>query len=164
LSRDSDYPDVHTDVNDFHINCLDQNEPCHLGWAPLGQAMVRSSSSDMWIKDTLNVFLNLDGLFGKNFRDPTNAFTMFGRLVLFSVVVLLVNLGTFRYDGVSNVLFHDYTQKLRGVPTVKNTDNMVLPFDSILAKEKICYPSSNSSRNSIGIVLVFLLVMLNIHL
>lgn len=100
----------------------------------------------------------------KKLSGPHQRFYNVWKVVLVVLVFLLVNLDNFRYDGVSNVLFHDYTQKLRGVPTVKNTDNMILPFDSVLAKERICYPSSNSSRTSIGIVLVFLLFMLNINL
>ncbi|XP_050305304.1 transferrin [Anthonomus grandis grandis] len=119
------YPSHHADTSFLKIACLKKNGSCHLSWAPLGQAMVRSSSSDMWVKDTYNVFLQLDALFGKDFKDPTSPFNLFGR-----------------YDGVPNVLFHDYTEKLRNIPTVKNTDLMDLPYANILAEEKICISES----------------------
>ncbi|XP_066141002.1 transferrin [Euwallacea fornicatus] len=129
LTNDFDYPDIRNEVQSFQINCLEKNQPCYLSWSPPGQAMIRASRSDVWIKDTLNVFLNLDGLFGKHFRDPTNAFTMFGR-----------------YDGASNVLFHDETEKLREVPTVKNIDVTDLFFENVLGREKVCYAPSSSNR------------------
>lgn len=79
LAENFDYPGSRDDPDNFKVLCLEKNQPCHLSWAPLGQAMVRASSSDMWMKDTLDVFLQLDGLFGKNYKDLSNAFTMFGR-------------------------------------------------------------------------------------
>ncbi|CAG9765049.1 unnamed protein product [Ceutorhynchus assimilis] len=130
-----DYPGPREE--NFKIICQDKNLPCHLSWAPLGQAMIRSSSSNMWIKDTLDVFLQLDGLFGKSYKDLTNAFTMFGR-----------------YDSVSDVLFHDGTEKLRDVPTVKNTDIMDLPYNSILERTRFCYSENGSRKITFDILLV----------
>ncbi|KAL1508850.1 hypothetical protein ABEB36_003680 [Hypothenemus hampei] len=116
----------HLNTAHFHTICLNQKQDCHLSWAPPGQAMVRSSSSDLWKKDTLDVFLNLDGLFGKNYKGVFNTFTMYGK-----------------YDGKDNILFNDVTEKLRDVPTVKNTDRMELFYEDLLNQKKICYSSSS---------------------
>lgn len=139
LTQNAESPRFRVTIDNFNVICQDKNKPCHLSWAPLGQGMVRANSSDMWLKDTLNVFMQLDGLFGKNYKDVTSSFTMFGR-----------------YDGVSDVLFHDATAKLREVPTVKNTDQMDLPYDSILSKQQICLSSSNKPFVLISL-LIFLL-------
>ncbi|XP_031358132.1 transferrin-like, partial [Photinus pyralis] len=67
--------DAFIDARDYTILCENNDEPCHLSWAPPGQAMIRMNSSTLWIKDTLDVFLQMDNLFGKNFKSVTTPFT-----------------------------------------------------------------------------------------
>ncbi|XP_048517219.1 transferrin [Dendroctonus ponderosae] len=143
-AEDIDYPHFSEESVDFKILCEESNEnnqPCHLSWAPLGQAMIRSSSSDMWKKDTLNVFIQLDGLFGKKYKDLTNQFSMFGR-----------------YDGAADVLFHDETEKLRNIPIMKNTDEMKLPYDKILTDINVCYSSASWSTGTLILTIISLIV------
>lgn len=87
--------------------------------------MIRSSNSELWIKDAFDVFLQMDSLFGKNYTTITTPFTMYGK-----------------FDGVSNVLFHDKTIRLRNVPYAKNTDRMINPYNVILDNIEICNLSS----------------------
>lgn len=112
-------------ITDFKVLQPEKSKSYYLSWAPLGQAMVRSSSSDLWIKDAFDVFLQMDALFGRNYTSITTPFTMFGM-----------------FDGVSNVLFHDKTMKLRNVPFIKNTDRMSDPYNEILEDIEICSSSS----------------------
>lgn len=112
-------------MSDFKILRPERSKAYHLSWASLGQAMVRGSSSDLWIKDAFDVFLQIDSLFGRNYTSVTTPFTMYGK-----------------FDGVSNVLFHDKTIKLRNVPYIKNTDRMNNPYNVILDNIEICNSSS----------------------
>lgn len=112
-------------VSDFKILRPEKAKSLHLSWASSGLAMIRSSSSDLWVKDAFNVFLQMDALFGRNYTSVTSPFTMYGK-----------------FDGVSNVLFHDKTVKLRNVPYVKNTDRMNNPYNVILENIEICNTSS----------------------
>ncbi|XP_076253125.1 transferrin 3 isoform X1 [Rhynchophorus ferrugineus] len=138
-------PGYREKLDNFNVICKGQNSSCHLSWAPVSQGMVRRNSTDMWLKDTFNVFMQLDGLFGKYYKDITSSFTMFGR-----------------YDGVSDVLFHDVTAKLREVPTIKNTDQMDLPYNQILEKEVICY--SSSAHNVISFSFIISLFILQLFI
>lgn len=109
----------------FRILRPEKSKSYHLSWSPVGQAMIRATSSDLWVKDAFDVFLQMDALFGRDYTSVTNPFTMYGK-----------------FDGVSNVLFHDKTQKLRLVPYLKNTDRMNNPYNVILDNIEICNKSS----------------------
>ncbi|XP_018328245.1 transferrin [Agrilus planipennis] len=119
---------------------------CHMSWATVGQAMVRNNSSDIWIKDTLDAFLQMDNLFGKNYRSFTNTMTMFGL-----------------FDGISDVLFHDTTSSLQQGPVSKNTDTMPRSYSDLLIKKYInsnnlrCQYSSSNALN-IGYCHMLLLI------
>ncbi|XP_023309775.1 transferrin [Anoplophora glabripennis] len=126
-------------IEDFKILCESKTKPCHLSWAPLGQGMIRNNSTDLWKKDTLDVFLRLDNLFGKSYQSLTTPFTMFGK-----------------YDGKSDLLFHDATIRLRSVATSKDFDTMVYPYKDFLNVDTMCI-NSNASRISFnGYVLLFI--------
>lgn len=122
-------------ISDFRLLRPEKSKALHLSWAALGQAMVRGSSSDLWIKDAFDVFLQMDSLFGRNYTSVTTPFTMYGK-----------------FDGVSNVLFHDNTVKLRNVPYVKNTDRMNNPYNVILDNIEIC----NSSSKLMPLLIVYI--------
>lgn len=111
-------------IKDFKSICTGTAPTCQLSWAPAGYGMVRANQSDMWLKDTLNMFLQLDNLFGRSYTSLTPAFTLFNP-----------------FDKQSNVLFHDYTVKLREHPTVKNTDKMDKEYESVLSSIKTCSSS-----------------------
>lgn len=113
--------------------------PCHLSWSPVGQAMTSANKTDLWVKDTLDVFQQLDNLFGKNYKSFTLPFTMFGI-----------------FDGKSNVLFHDSTVRIRNVPTSRNMDQMPIYYNNILDEIKTCHikSASNSIRTSSIILFV----------
>ncbi|XP_060523755.1 transferrin [Cylas formicarius] len=132
-----DYPSSNESTDDFVVVCPSNHYPCHMSWAPLGQAMVRSNSTELWMKDTLDVFLLLDSLFGKNYRDLTPSFEMFGK-----------------YEWHSNVLFHDATLRLREVPTAKNTDQMALPYEELLRQAPVCRSGSERGVALLGAVML----------
>lgn len=115
-------------MKDFHIICLtSQSKTCHLSWASLGRAMVRRNVSELWSKDTTDVFMYLNDLFGKKYKTNTVPFTMFGK-----------------YDGASDLLFHDVTMNLRNVPTAKDTDMMPYTYDLYLKTEEKCIGSGGT--------------------
>ncbi|KAK4882805.1 hypothetical protein RN001_006124 [Aquatica leii] len=133
--------DLQIDAKDYKILC-ENNTDCHLSWSPPGQAMIRSNQSSLWIKDTLDVFLQMDVLFGKNFKSLTTPFTLFGL-----------------FDGKPDVLFHDATGKLRDVPKYKSTDTMGKEYDSILENYGECVTSS-SAIPTLSIFNVFIVMSL----
>lgn len=113
-------------MSDFKFICPEETlDGCHLSWAPLGYGMVRAQSSDLWSKDTLDVFMQLDGLFGKSYKSLTVPLQLFGP-----------------FDGKPNLLFHDSTVRLRDVPTSRNTDIMVRPYEDILQDKIVCMVSA----------------------
>jgi hypothetical protein len=120
----------------FSVMCEKKSEGCHLTWAPVGQAMVRANSTTLWTQDTLDVFLQLDSLFGRSYKSLTTPLQMFGP-----------------YNGKSDILFHDNTVRLRNVPTVRNLDNMQRLYQDFLVDNKTCVPSSSSSSKCIVFVL-----------
>lgn len=128
-------------ISDFRVLKPDNSKAAHLSWAPLGVAMIRADSTDFWVKDTFDVFLQMDALFGMNYSFVTPPFTMYGK-----------------FDGASNVLFHDKTVALRSVPTFKNADTMSRPYSVILESIEVCNGSSNI--NSALVVYVSALLML----
>uniref|UniRef100_A0A6P7F5N0 Transferrin n=1 Tax=Diabrotica virgifera virgifera TaxID=50390 RepID=A0A6P7F5N0_DIAVI len=116
------------EVVQIQASCINKTSACHLSWAPVGQAMVRGNATELWKKDTLDVFLQLDELFGKNYKSTTNAFTMFGR-----------------YDDEHDLLFHDVTEKLRTVPTLKENDPMPFVYETSLNSDRQCLMSGSSN-------------------
>ncbi|CAH0559126.1 unnamed protein product [Brassicogethes aeneus] len=112
-------------LEDFKIVCGNSSNACHLGWSPVGYGMIRTNSSEVWKKDTLDVFLQLDELFGKNFKSLTSPYTMYGK-----------------YDGKSDLLFQDETVRIRSVPMARNTDTMSNEFESLIKSDTPCLASS----------------------
>ncbi|KAF5276054.1 hypothetical protein FQA39_LY00850 [Lamprigera yunnana] len=135
--------DIQIDGKDYKILCENSTD-CHLSWAPPGQAMIRSNASKLWIKDTLDVFLQMDVLFGKNFKSLTTPFTLFGL-----------------FDGKPDVLFHDAASKLRDVPIYKATDTLTKEYNAILDKRFGCITSS-STVPTISIFNVFIVIVIKI--
>nr|XP_022905830.1 transferrin [Onthophagus taurus] len=126
-------------MSDLKIIC--DTKPCHLTWSPVGQAMVYNNLTSWRQKDILDVFLELDLLFGKNFKEATRVFTMYGP-----------------FNGVKDVLFHDDTKELRKVPVSKNYDAMPRRFDEIVKKIKSCKEVlSNGAIKVVGNVFLFLI-------
>ncbi|CAH1175627.1 unnamed protein product [Phaedon cochleariae] len=130
-------PGSRLSINDFEILCEGNSKSCHLSWATVGQAMVRGNSSDLWMKDTLDVFLQLDQLFGRNYQSLTTPFTMYGR-----------------YNGKPDLLFHDETQNLRDVPFFKNTDQMPRFFNNTFDIDQRCKKSSSTSYRASQLILI----------
>lgn len=116
-------------MKDFEFICLnpDDKKTCHLSWASIGRAMVRESVTDLWSKDTIDVFMYLNDLFGKAFKSQTTPFTLFGK-----------------FDGTSDLLFHDVTMNFRNVPTVKDTDVMPYSYEMYLKTDSLCVKSGSS--------------------
>ncbi|XP_017783463.1 PREDICTED: transferrin [Nicrophorus vespilloides] len=124
----------------FKVLCENEKDDCYLSWAPIGHAMVSKNLSDMAKNDALDVFLQLDNLFGRNYKSVTAPFSLYGS-----------------FDGQNNVLFHDATQKLRNVPVYKNTDMMKKEYNSILSSLKECEAAGGANRStaiSISLMLV----------
>lgn len=114
---------LHITINDTKLLC-ENRKSCHLSWAPAGYGMIRKNRSTLWTKDTLDVFLQLDQLFGKSYKFITSPFSIFSS-----------------FDGQPNVLFQDRTVKFRDAPTVKNNDKMKEPYDIILQSINQCSSS-----------------------
>ncbi|KAK9878957.1 hypothetical protein WA026_003776 [Henosepilachna vigintioctopunctata] len=115
-------------IKDFKIICEDpDSEDCILSWAPVGHAMIRKNTSDLWMKDTLDVFFAIDSLFGKNYKSLTAPFTLFGT-----------------FNGKSNLLFHDVTLKFRSQPMSRNLDKMKFEYDQVILEESKCRSSSTT--------------------
>lgn len=92
--------------------------------------MIRANTTNLWLQDSLDVFLKLDELFGKNHKTVTNSFTMFGR-----------------YENIADVLFHDETQKFRTVPVAKDTESMKNVYDTSDNVDDKCVHTSGSDTN-----------------
>ncbi|KAF5299510.1 hypothetical protein FQR65_LT01093 [Abscondita terminalis] len=133
--------DMKIDSRDYKILC-ENNTNCHLSWSPPGQAMIRANQSNLWVKDTLDVFLQMDVLFGKYFKSLTTPFTLFGL-----------------FDGKPDVLFHDSTSKIRDVPKYKSMDTMEKEYDGILENYGECVPSS-STIPMLSVFNVFIVLLL----
>lgn len=121
--------------------CENKVDGCHLSWSPVGQAMVRNTSNDLWMKDTLDVFLQLDNLFGRNYKSLTTPLLLFGP-----------------YNGKPNILFHDNTVRLRNVPIVRNFDNMKRLYQDILVSDNECSSSSKIIPVAFSLLLSYLFV------
>ncbi|XP_065170841.1 transferrin [Atheta coriaria] len=128
--------------NNFRVFC--HKEPCHLSWAPPGQLMTLKNKTALWIKDATDVFLQLDNLFGKNYKSITLPFTMFDI-----------------FDGKSNVLFHDATMRLRTVANAKNSDKMIREYDNVLDATMHCSKSTKilNFKSILALSVVILLLL-----
>lgn len=109
------------DNEKYKILCADKNKPCHLSWSPIGQAMIRRNTTEVWHRDTLDVFLQMDHIFGKNHKSVTIPISLYAL-----------------FNEHPDILFHDATVKLRSVPIAKNTDKMIGQYESILDDFKDC--------------------------
>lgn len=133
-------------LQDFKVVCANSRN-CHFSWAPLSYGMVRGNSTDLWLNDTLNIFLQLDELFGKSSKEITSPFTLFGL-----------------FDGKPNVLFHDATSRLRNVPNARDSKKMSLPYEDLTEKLENCPASTgNYLGASIYIILVTSFVLKTIN-
>lgn len=104
--------------------------------------MIRKNTTEVWRKDALDVFLQMDNLFGKNHKSITIPISLYAI-----------------FNEHSDVLFHDATVKLRDVPISKNTDKMAGEYESILDMLTAeCHPTSS------GLVLSSSAVLISIHL
>ncbi|KAL3278705.1 hypothetical protein HHI36_016239 [Cryptolaemus montrouzieri] len=131
-------------MSDLKMICEESDaDPCFLSWAPVGHAMVRENSSNLWIKDTLDVFFAADDLFGKNYKSPTTSFTMFGP-----------------FNGKNNLLFHDATVRIRSEPTARNVDKMPREYGGLLGNETNCRSSASVLKLQSAIFLLIFLVYL----
>lgn len=130
LDDQEEKPGSRLTIADFRILCKNSSSACHLSWAPIGQAMIRANTTNLWLQDSLDVFLKLDELFGKNHKTVTNSFTMFGR-----------------YENIADVLFHDETQKFRTVPVAKDTESMKNLYDTSDNVDDKCVHTSGSDTN-----------------
>lgn len=133
-------------MQDFRVICADIKENCHFSWAPLNYGMVRGNSTDFWLNDTLNIFLQLDHLFGKSSKELTNPFTLYGI-----------------YDGKSNILFHDSTIRLRNVPYEKDINKMPLFYDDLMTDRLQCQLSKGHQHIS-SIFVTFLTILIKLLL
>ena len=127
-------------IGDFHVFCTKQ--PCHLSWAPVGQAMVSSNKSSLWMEDTLDVFYKLDKLFGNMSQSITRSFSMYAP-----------------YNGRPDVLFYDATQRLRNVPVYKDTDEMKSHYEDVLKAIPVCKTQSTASTAAPSIAMALLLTL-----
>lgn len=144
VSDTTENPNKYT-LKDLKLLCTSKTSSCHLSWAPAGYGMVLANRSELWNKDTLDVFLRLDNLFGRSYPDLTPPFSLYGK-----------------FDGQSNLLFHDKTVKLRQFPTVKNTDKMDKDYNSIIESIKLC--SSLAYINTISYTLMISCSLVSIKL
>lgn len=99
-----------------------------MSWSPAAQAFVSKNTTIWRNKDILDVFLEIDNLFGRKFKDPTRMFTMYGE-----------------FDGKHNILFNDKTVKLEKTPKLRNYDNMPREYEELLKKAKPCNEAKQSS-------------------
>lgn len=127
-------------IDDFNVLCTEH--PCHLSWAPVGQAMVSSNKSSLWMEDTLDVFYKLDNLFGNMSQTITRSFSMYAP-----------------YNERPDILFHDVTQRLRNVPEFKDTDKMELHYEDVLKEIPVCQFQSSASTVAPSICIAMLLTL-----
>lgn len=125
----------------YKILCEDKDKPCHLSWSPIGQAMIRSDTTEVWRRDALDVFLQMDHIFGKNHKSVTIPISLYAL-----------------FNEHPDILFHDATIKLRSMPIAKNTDKMIGQYESILDDFKVC------SVPSLGAKVYPLVMMTSINL
>lgn len=116
---------IKTDTSTFRVMCDTKLDGCYMSWATVGYGMVRANSTKLWLKDTLDVFLRLDSLFGKNYKSLTTPLQLFGS-----------------FNDQTNVLFHDKTVRLREVPYAKNLEQMPRTYEEVLYSEIKCQVSS----------------------
>ncbi|KAK9721705.1 Transferrin [Popillia japonica] len=116
----------------FNYRILCEQEPCHLSWSPASHAMVSKNTTTWRDTDILDVFLEIDNLFGTKFKEATRMFTMYGE-----------------FDGKHNVLFNDNTIRLQKTPKLRNFDDMPREYEELLGQIKPCQESvySNSIQN-----------------
>lgn len=116
---------IKTDMNTYKVMCDTKLEGCYMSWATTGYGMVRANSTKLWLKDTLDVFLHLDSLFGRNYKSLTTPLKLFGK-----------------FNGQTNVLFHDKTVRLRELPYARNSEEMPRTYEEVLYSEIKCQVSS----------------------
>ncbi|GJQ77040.1 hypothetical protein Trydic_g23613 [Trypoxylus dichotomus] len=134
---------------DFRVLC--EHEPCYQSWSPPAQAMVSHNTTSWRDKDVLDVFFEIDNLFGTKFKGATRMFAMYGE-----------------FDGKHNVLFNDNTVRLQKTPRLRNYDKMPREYEELLTKIKPCieveYSSSTQfvpSRLALYISLLYSILRIN---
>ncbi|CAG9863748.1 unnamed protein product [Phyllotreta striolata] len=117
-------------MDNFTIICeKGSSPPCSLGWTTRAQVMIRANTADLWLRDTTDVFFQIDELFGKDFKTPTSPLMLFGL-----------------YDDKSDVLFDDSTRRLRTVPVSKDTESLGNFFNASSELRDECGPISVANR------------------
>lgn len=124
------------------IFCETSETSCHLSWAPVAEGMISKNKSEVWKKDTLDVFQQLDSMFGKTYKSVTRPVSLYET-----------------FNGKLNILFHNVTRKLRNVPIARNTDQMAGNYNQILTNLFTCTLTSGAS-----IVGSFRFIFLALHI
>lgn len=139
------YTIIVVDTGKFNYRILCEQEPCHLSWSPASHAMVSKNTTTWRDTDILDVFLEIDNLFGTKFKEATRMFTMYGE-----------------FDGRHNVLFNDNTIRLQKTPKLRNFDDMPREYEELLGQIKPCQESvySNSIQNVPSQLLVLYIFLL----
>ena len=91
------------------------NESCSLSWSYPGLAMVSDKTAEQKIYEILNIFFELDQLFGRNFTEIIPTFQMFNV-----------------YHGKKDVLFHSSTLKFVTGDTFNETYHYEHRLDNFL--------------------------------
>lgn len=124
--------------------CINELNNCALSWSPVGQGMIATIKSDLWRKEALDTFQQIDNLFGKNYKSVTRPITLFET-----------------FNGQSNILFHDVSVKLRSTPALKNNENTSGSYVNVINELKICTASSGSSRiSSFNYLFIFTFILI----
>ncbi|XP_012287657.1 transferrin isoform X2 [Orussus abietinus] len=86
--------------SDFRTLCLDESmddgEPCFLACTAFNTVMVHENISETQREELYFMFLEIDLLFGRNYKGQTPAFSLYGK-----------------YEEKSNILFSEKTQRLQ---------------------------------------------------
>lgn len=131
-------------ITAFKTFCGDTaSRDCLLSWAPAGYGMVRGNSSELRLKDFMDVFFALDENFGKHYKTFTSPFTLFGP-----------------FNGVGNLLFHDATMKIRTKPSLRNIETSAGEYHEIVGAIDCKSSGNNLWFSYVLIVFVSIVVCL----
>lgn len=109
------------------VICADELKPCELSWTTLGEIMIRSSASEMSYQETFDAFMQIDELFGKDYKTITRPFSMYGP-----------------FDGSHDVLFDDQTVKLRDKLYMQRVEKDIPSYDKVMNDVSTCIPPAGA--------------------
>lgn len=89
----------------FGLRAKFEQDPCYLHWTPRGHLMVRADLPQMRRNEIYNSLREMDKLFGKQYKQHTIPFTMYGP-----------------FDRRNNVMFRDGTDGLRSLDEMRAKD------------------------------------------